>query len=521
MAIAVVQSKSAQANANSITVTFDSTATSGNILFLIQQSRANYDTPSGWTQAATFDFGGTTHEVWTKTSDGTETAVTVSKGGGGAKTVLHFIEASDMSETLDVSSSYDGTGGTGTTVALTSGNSADVTTTAADTLLLAFGNFQDDDFTGDSWSDSFTKYGNFEAIGGGGADFSAGAAYRIVSSTGTYATTLSTSAGAADERSGGIVAFEAVGATTHVLDSASVASGVIDSPATFSLISQATTAVVASGNLASGALGFLLDLGVSSLTGSADLASGTILQTIGVASDSAASGVITSGTLLQTLALDSSTAASGNLASGTVKTYFAMSDDHVASGVITSGTLLQTIGVASATAASADLASSTSVGLVQQLSSAAAASGVITSGTVLQTVGVTSDAVASADLASSVNFGLITQLSSTTASSASLVADALTIVGTGPLDLGVTSIESSAAIGSIFGLLSQISSTTAASADLSSGALGLHSDIGITSMIGRGDLIDSTLSRTETFSNIRRPHIEFLGKPHLRSQIFN
>lgn len=93
-------------------ITFDSTATSGNSLIAVfgsMNSGATPTTPSGWTLSASYNFSARgSYFIYSKTSNGTETSLSITPAGTAASS-LYFAEiANGKVSTLTFSSGANG-----------------------------------------------------------------------------------------------------------------------------------------------------------------------------------------------------------------------------------------------------------------------------------------------------------------------------------------------------------------------------------------------------------------------------
>lgn len=207
MAQSVVNAGSAANRSTSISPALGATATSGNLLVAAIARRtgaATPNTPTGYAILRSFTTSGRTVDMFSKVSDGTETDVTITSSNT-IQQCAWILELANTGVTLN--NSEDVAISTATSVTFSGA------ATTGNVLAIALGALEDDDFSGDSWSNSFIKQGSFEVAVGGGTDMSAGLATRIITSSGTFGTTLSTSAGAADETWGMLIYLEEAAGT--------------------------------------------------------------------------------------------------------------------------------------------------------------------------------------------------------------------------------------------------------------------------------------------------------------------
>jgi hypothetical protein len=195
-----------------VTLTFDATATSGNLLVLVGSwdvVGTGYNTPAGgWTAGPTIPVGTGNFNAATfwKISDGTETSVIASLTGSGSSTVgaaFAEFEGPFAASPLDQSAESEANIATAVT-SQTSGTTG--TTAQADELLLAL--FACDRIAfiedGRAYTNSFTE----AAISQTGVNRAGGIiAKRVVAATGTYESTFSTT-DTGDEMYGAIATFK-------------------------------------------------------------------------------------------------------------------------------------------------------------------------------------------------------------------------------------------------------------------------------------------------------------------------
>ncbi len=211
----IVQAPSNAARTNDLTVTLDTTAVSGNVLLcLASRSYGTHndgdeiDLPNGFTAIEGFETADNGTIIYChasyKISVGTETNVHVT-ADRTRNTAAHIIEISglDTASLVDNSGTEDDTATTVTAVALSG-----IATSAANTMLFYQFCLADDDFTGPSFSNSFSQVGDFEIASAYGQDIAQGVGTKTLSSAGTHACTMSTAAGGAEESAGIMVALK-------------------------------------------------------------------------------------------------------------------------------------------------------------------------------------------------------------------------------------------------------------------------------------------------------------------------
>jgi hypothetical protein len=219
MAVVQVQNKFGQEFTSSTTqsLTFGSTATSGNLLVAAWVTQANAPSvviPSGFTLA--FNAASNVNASLTvayKSSAGTETTITYSGSAYDTDCSMWIGEYSGLdSVTPDVSAISADSGG-GSQTSLSTGTSG--TTTVADTFCLSFmgATIGADVSTTPAWSNSFTQlteivYGAFSALS---------VADKTLGSTGTVETTFSTG-GTGSELCAGLVIWPIATASSTVTD---------------------------------------------------------------------------------------------------------------------------------------------------------------------------------------------------------------------------------------------------------------------------------------------------------------
>lgn len=208
-----------------VTLTFDATATSGNLLVVVvswDQVGSAYSTPSGWTAGPTIPIGTGNFNaaIFWKISDGTETAVLLSMTGAapmGVGGAFAEFEGAFAASPLDQAAENEDNIATAVT-SQTSGTTG--TTAQADELLL--GLFACDRISlidlSRSYSNSFTEVATSQlGVNRGGALI----AKLVVAAPGTYETTLTTT-DTGDEMYGAILTFKklaGVGGVTFVAPS--------------------------------------------------------------------------------------------------------------------------------------------------------------------------------------------------------------------------------------------------------------------------------------------------------------
>lgn len=209
MAQSVLNAGSTANRSTSISPALGATATSGNALIAAIARRTNAatpNTPTGYSILRSFVATGRTVDMFGKFSDGSETGVTITS----SNTIQQCAFILECPETSLIVNNFEDVDVSGTRTTVPFAGAASV----GNVLGIALGGLEDDDFSGDSWSNSFIKQGNFEVAVGGGADMSAGLATLVITSDGTFGTTLSTSAGAADETWGMLIYLEELAAVT-------------------------------------------------------------------------------------------------------------------------------------------------------------------------------------------------------------------------------------------------------------------------------------------------------------------
>ncbi len=208
--ITIIQSASTANQSDSLTAEWSQTPKATNILVAAatRASGSQFDTPAGWTLLAdvTADDGTIDRyiSVFAKVATASEVDVTfdatVSAHQGLTIFEVANIDWTDLVDDIRVS---DHSEFQRNYVSL---NSADLNNTG--NLLIAVAGLADDDFSGFSWSNSFTALDDVQQSGDGGEDLTHAVAVRKVSNTSSYSTTLSTTGGANDETWGLIIALE-------------------------------------------------------------------------------------------------------------------------------------------------------------------------------------------------------------------------------------------------------------------------------------------------------------------------
>lgn len=217
MAASIVQSKSAAQNTGlaTVSVTWDTPATAGNLLYITIASddyRTAGGTPSGFTQSTGCGqetFHG--HYVWWKVATGGETSVSYTIGSASPSCWITAEISGLESSPLDTSNGQ---------LVQASGDSyttPTITPTTGDRFLMASMAFsKTNSFTGmDTWLNSFSEFQDiFTTLGSGTRDH-VGAATRSVTgdgSTGFSSGSTSAGTGTPTARSGIIIAFKVAGA---------------------------------------------------------------------------------------------------------------------------------------------------------------------------------------------------------------------------------------------------------------------------------------------------------------------
>jgi hypothetical protein len=206
-------------NDGSYTYTWTSAPSSGNLLVAgvwryVPNANEGWDLPpTGWNVVQEENDNGSSPNLqigllW-RAADGSATDNLSVTNEGDSSERMHiacFAEISGANTTspIDVSELLSSGTGTGTTVSFSG-----VTTTATDTVLVAYCGFDDNDQgTAGTFSNSFIK--QEEGDQSFGHDIGQALAIRIVSSTGTYATTWTPSSSpGADQYKGVLAAFKA------------------------------------------------------------------------------------------------------------------------------------------------------------------------------------------------------------------------------------------------------------------------------------------------------------------------
>lgn len=178
MAIALVQSQRAQANASSVGATYPGATTSGNLLVAIGYTNGAVGTlnVSGWTAHKT-NYSGTANSIgiFYKIANGTETTITLN---GNSICRLHIAEFSGLANPVETDGSNSNAVNTVQSI-----NTNDITTTNADDLIVVCAGTSTGASGTRSWNNSFSVLlddaTSPRLLSG----------YRIVSSTGTYNST--------------------------------------------------------------------------------------------------------------------------------------------------------------------------------------------------------------------------------------------------------------------------------------------------------------------------------------------
>ncbi len=200
--IQTASNTSAGGGANTVTATFGTTPTAGDLLIAVLGAGGNtgINVPSGWSVA--LNVAGTPSQAifYKVAGTGEPTAVTVTTASS-LQLGLHIYEYSGLSAVnpLDQATSTAGTG--------TATNGAAITTVQPDELLFAATTIIAQT-TFSSWSNSFTKENDFSnANGSHGSRATYSGADRVVNATGTYSTVGTAAASGA--WIGQIVSFKA------------------------------------------------------------------------------------------------------------------------------------------------------------------------------------------------------------------------------------------------------------------------------------------------------------------------
>lgn len=128
--------QSSFSNTYSVTATFASNPTSGNLLVAAcayDPSEAPVALPAGWTSALLEDSGSRTLQLWTKVSNGTEKSVTATAQDGSYYESLILVEVAGANASPINASAHSYNSASTTTYALVS-----ATSTVANCLALAF-----------------------------------------------------------------------------------------------------------------------------------------------------------------------------------------------------------------------------------------------------------------------------------------------------------------------------------------------------------------------------------------------
>lgn len=210
MAISLVQSTRAAANAANVTATYGSATTSGNLLLAFGYTNNNAGTQSitggAWTQLIDKAYSGTGQSIdlFYKIADGTETTVQLN---GNTICRLHIAEFSG----LDNPAATDGTN-TNTVNTTMTINTNSITTTNTNDLLVVAGGTSAGATGTRSWDSSFN------VLQDDAASPRLLSGYRIVSATGTYSSTGTLNA--TNTNCGAYIAsfkFTSAAATPHFL----------------------------------------------------------------------------------------------------------------------------------------------------------------------------------------------------------------------------------------------------------------------------------------------------------------
>jgi len=231
MAIAVEQVQAwTEGVASGSTLTFDaspagwSTPTSGNMIlgFIYAANQTDsIQSPSGWTEIGTFN---TSRRMWWvgwKESDGTESSWTF------GRTETPSPQAEQCGMVAYELSGVDITAGTaqfsyqnyGVTSATSRAFSTSITPSVNDAIFIAFWDFEDNDASAYTYSNSYTVGDYFEDATNA-PDNSIGAGYKIISDGLFHTTTVAVNAGGADQNAGVHIVVDAESTGGFDLDGA-------------------------------------------------------------------------------------------------------------------------------------------------------------------------------------------------------------------------------------------------------------------------------------------------------------
>jgi hypothetical protein len=178
--IALVQSTNAAANSSSVTGTYGSATTAGNLLIATAYTNGTGSTLaiSGWTAGPNLSYSGGAQQLalFYKVASGSETTVALT--GGNTICRLHIAEFSGLANPVVTDGSNTNTASSSTTIA--TGNIT--TALPTDLLITAAGTS-----TGESGSQSWDS--SFSTLQADSTSFRLFSGYRTVSATGTYGPT--------------------------------------------------------------------------------------------------------------------------------------------------------------------------------------------------------------------------------------------------------------------------------------------------------------------------------------------
>ncbi|MDV7340380.1 VWA domain-containing protein [Terasakiella sp. A23] len=209
--ITIIQSNSGANKSSNITLTWNQPPKATNILIAVgsRASGSQFNTPSGWTSLANFTANDGSVDrytrVFAKVAAHNETEVNISSSTTAHQGLTIFEVANiDWNDLVDDIRYSDHAEHNRDYVSLNSVN--DLYNTG--NLLIAVAGLADDDFSGFSWSNSFTPLDAVQQSGDDGEDLTHAVAYRKVSNTYDYGTTLSTTSGGTEPTWGLIIALE-------------------------------------------------------------------------------------------------------------------------------------------------------------------------------------------------------------------------------------------------------------------------------------------------------------------------
>lgn len=188
-----------------ITVTLDSTATSGNLLITyvtVDKSATSFTVPTGFTLIHDYVSSQVSIAAAYKFSDGTETAITWTLGGARQYKQAQVLEYSGL-DTFDVKAEADS--GSSSVTSQSTGTTATTASTSARAFALVGSDSKGSTDTGGAWTNSFTStYTDPGGLASGAPGLYS--AEKDLSSTGTQTTSYSTT-GVGDEMAGTIAVF--------------------------------------------------------------------------------------------------------------------------------------------------------------------------------------------------------------------------------------------------------------------------------------------------------------------------